>query len=196
MREYNISDKSKYYRQNNNEIKPGIRCKPTAVTEALDLAGWPLPSGNRKQPEDNLTEYMEKTFGPDSPEDWRFIRQAINDYFLPGSGAVIGPRFDWMIREALFGITRGLPFVASTWLTKTGHIVNIVGYVTEEEILPKTWQEIDFDKVTEIIIDDPYGDRTSGKYETGKSGFNNRYPKRTFAADIWRATGIQIRKKG
>ena len=40
----NISKPEKYYRQNNNELSPLIRCKPTATVECLDLAGM----GTRK----------------------------------------------------------------------------------------------------------------------------------------------------
>ena len=195
MREWNLNPTGeKYYRQNNNLIKPFIRCKPTATIEGLDLAGWPLPTGGYKQPEDNLTAMMEKTYGDDSPEDWNHIRSAINDHFLPVQKPVIGPRWNWTIQEALYGITRGVPFVASTWLTKGGHVVVIVGFTSNDESTPRNPGEILLDEIETIIIDDPYGDRTSGKYDTSKSGFNNRYPAKFFIENLWRGTGIQIKR--
>lgn len=193
MREWNISDPKKYYRQNNNDLSPNVRCKPTALVQGLDLAGWKLPSGKRKQPEDNLTEFMEQKYGKDSPENWTLIVRAINEHFLPGSGAVIGPRYNWMIREALFGLTQGVPFVASTWLTDSGHVVNIVGFTTDDESIPLKWDDILFSAIREIIIDDPFGCRTSGKYDTKKSGFNNRYPRDEFMK-LWRSIGVQVRR--
>ena len=192
MREYNISDRNKYYRQNNNELKPGIRCKPTATVEALDLAGLTLPSGGYKQPEDNLTDYMERVYGPDSPEDWGYINKAINDHFLPGTSAVIGPRYNWTLAEALFGLTQHIPFVASTWLTPFGHVVNIVGFITEQEEDIKDLPSLKMNAVKTIIIDDPYGDKTSGVYVTKKTGFNNKYDKTFFHLHLWRGIGIQV----
>ena len=195
MKEYNINPTGqKYYLQNNNLIKPTIRCKPTATVEGLDLADWPLPEGSYQQPEDNLTSYMEGVLGPNSPEDWDSIRMAINGHFLAGPKPVIGPRWNWDIREALFGLTCGEPFVASTWLTKAGHVVNIIGFVTTDDTLPLQWRALNMDAVTEIIIDDPYGDKTSGTYDVGKTGHNNRYPAKFFIEKLWRGTGIQIKR--
>lgn len=185
---------NKYYRQNNNLIKPSIRCKPTATVEGLDIAGWPLPQGSYSQPEDNLTAFMESTYGENSPENWESIRMAINGHFLPGPKPVTGPRWNWTIQEALYGLTKGLPFIASTWLTKGGHVVVIVGFTTDDENTPKEPGDIDLTKVRDIIIDDPYGDRTSGTYDTRKSGHNNRYKKDFFIADLWRGVGIQIKR--
>jgi hypothetical protein len=190
---YNISDPNKYYRQNNNEIKPSIRCKPTATVQGLDLAGWGLPTGKYVQPEDNLTAWMEKTYGKDSPEEWSLLTKAINEHFLPGKGAIIGPRWAWRLEEALFGLTRFRPFVASTFLTPAGHVVNVVGFKTRVEESPVCWQSIRLDDVESIIIDDPYGDRTSGKYDVQKTGFNNAYSTADFLK-LWRGIGIQIRR--
>ena len=196
MKEYNINPSGeKYYRQNNNQIKPTIRCKPTATVEALDLAGWPLPTGEYKQPEDNLTAMIEKTYGQDSPEDWNKIQLAINGHFLASQKPVIGPRWNWDIKEVLFGLISGIPFAASTWLTKGGHVVNIVGFTTSDDSPPVHWRALNLGAVHEIIIDDPYGDRTSGKYDTSKSGHNNRYKADFFIKNLWRGIGIQIKRK-
>jgi hypothetical protein len=196
MREWNLDPYSlHYFSQNNNLIHPSIRCKPTSTVCGLDICGYPLPTGGYKQPEDNLTSMMETTYGVDSPEDWNSIKKAINEHFYPVDKPVIGPRWDWDITEALFGITQGVPFIASTWLTKDGHVVTIIGFTYDDEATPLKQQEIVLTSVNEIIIHDPYGDRTSGIYDTSKSGKNNRYTAKVFIDTLWRGTGIQIKRK-
>lgn len=186
--------KDKYYRQLNNLIKPTIRCKPTGTVEGLDLAGWELPTGKYKQPEDNLTYYCDTNFGEDASEDWRIIADAINNHFLPNDKPVIGPRWDWNLQKILFDITKGIPFVASTYLTKTGHVVVLVGFETEQTNPILVEEDVDISKITNFIIDDPYGDRTTGKYDTSKTGHNNKYKPVDFLG-FWRNTGIQIKLK-
>lgn len=208
MKTYNLSPTKKdYYRQNNNELDPNIVCKPTATIEALALAGWPLPPGKYPQPEDNLTALcltgeahtVMLKLDPDLQgtrpnEVWGVIAWAVNECWYPTYRPLIGPRWNWGLREVLYGITRGIPFATSTDLTKGGHVVNLVGYVTKQDEVPRVWADIDLDAITEIIIDDPYGDRTSGRYDTTKSGWNNRYPMNEWAR-VWRGTGVQVRKE-
>jgi hypothetical protein len=196
MREWNLDPQgTRYYSQNNNILHPSIRCKPTSTICGLDICGYSLPTGGYKQPEDNLTSMMETTYGVDSPEDWVSIKKAINEHFYPVDKPVIGPRWNWTIAEALFGITQGIPFIASTWLSKGGHVVTIVGFTTDDDAEPKSVKDIDTSKIKEIIIHDPYGDRTSGTYDKTKTGKNNRYPSKMFIETLWRGTGIQIKRK-
>lgn len=204
---YNLSpSRSRYYRQLNNAIDPGNVCKPTATSECLDLAGWPIPSGAHNQPEDNLTELcrsqagikrmleIDRTLNGTLPNEvWGVIEWAVNDQWFTKDRPVVGPRWDWTMLEVLFGIVTGRPFAASTWLTKGGHVVAIVGFETKQERPPKDFEDLDMESVTHIIIDDPYGDRTSGKYDTGKTGWNNRYPMAEWKK-LWRGIGIQIRR--
>lgn len=195
MREWNLDPEGKhYYSQRNNQIHPTIRCKPTATMCGLELQGYTLPSGGYKQPEDNLTAMMESRLGLNSPEDWPSIKLALNEYFYPKEKPVIGPRWNWDISEALFGITIGIPFIASTWLTKSGHVVTIIGFTTNDEAKPLKPKEIILSEIKEIIIHDPYGDRTSGTYSS-LSGKSNRYPAKFFIENLWRGTGIQIKGK-
>jgi len=210
VRTYNLSpNRETYYSQRNNELSPGVTCKPTATVECLDIAGWPLPTGGLKQPEDNLTAWCRGPAGAaimaglnavsSTPgnEDWRCIREAINGHFDPDSAPVIGPRWDWGLREVLFGITRGRPFAASTYLTAGGHVVALVGFETAQEADFARPEEIDMAQVQTIIIDDPYGDRTvPGGYGAGKTdGWNCRYRLADWVP-VWRSTGIQIKAKG
>jgi len=207
MREYNLSpNKDNYYSQKNNTIDPYITCKPTATIEALAIAGWPFPKSDKyKQPEDALTALCRSERGysimrevdPRSKdrnpnEYWQVIAWAINEEWYPTYRPLIGPRWNWTLREALVGITRGIPFAASTSMTGGGHIVCIVGFETTQD--EKLYDSISLDlaAVKTIIIDDPYGDRTSGKYDLTKSGWNNRYPLADFK-QFWTGVGIQIR---
>jgi hypothetical protein len=205
---YNLSPtKQKYYRQNNNKLDPGVTCKPTATVECLDLAGWNLPPGEFEQPEDILTELcrsyqgvkrmieLDRTLNGTMPETvWGVISWAVNDVWFPKDRPIIGPRWDWTMRDVLFGIVKGRPFAASTWLTKGGHVVSVVGFETAQEGPINSFDELDLSDVRSVIIDDPYGDRTSGTYDTARSGWNNRYPIAEWTKGIWRGIGVQIRK--
>jgi hypothetical protein len=210
MREYNLSpDGKNYYRQINNELSPSVTCKPTGTVEGLALSGWPLPQGKYNQAEDNLTALCRSSEGqtvlarlcPElngntAPNEvWQVIAWAINEQWYPTYRPLIGPRWNWGISEALYGIAHGVPFVASTHLTVGGHVVTIVGYTTDQDSIPASAHEVDLSKVKEIIIDDPYGDRTGGKYDTKKTGWNNRYPYTDFLR-VWRGIGVQIRPRG
>ena len=193
---YNLSrDKRKYYSQRNNEIKPGATCKPTSTIECIDIAGWELPIGNYAQPEDNLSEYIDVEMGkgPSGHEDWENIKIAINDHFLENTKPIIGPRWDWNLEDVFWGIVNGNPFASSTWLTKSGHIVSIVGFETTQEEITEI-SDLDINAIIYIIVDDPYGNRTSGQYIKGLSGWNNYYSMKAWTT-VWRRTGIQVRKK-
>lgn len=208
MRTFNLSPRPTwYYSQRNNELDPQNVCKPTATVEALALAGWRPPRGVYRQPEDNLTaicrsEEAEAVMLSIDPalkdtqpnEVWGVVAWAVNTFWFPGSKPVIGPRWNWQLRDVLWGITQGRPFAASTWLTRYGHVVAVVGYTTEQEDAPDRPENLDMTKVLEIIIDDPYGDRTSGKYDLLKTGWNNRYSMADWLP-LWRGIGIQIRRK-
>lgn len=205
---YNIStDHLRYYRQLNNKIDPGVTCKPTATVECLDLAGWNLPPGNFAQPEDVLTDLcrspsgikrmieIDRTLNGTPPNEvWGVIEWAVNSIWFPNDRPVIGPRWNWSMREVLFSIIMGRPFAASTWLTKGGHVVAVVGFETYQDQRPNEFDELDMAKVSRVIIDDPYGDRTGGTYDTAKTGWNNRYPIDEWMK-LWRGIGIQVRRK-
>ena len=209
MRTYNLSPtKTNYYSQRNNIIDPAITCKPTATVEALALAGWSFPPNEEHhQPEDALTalcrtggghSVMLKTNpqaqGRNPNEFWDVIAWAINEQWYPKDKPLVGPRKNWTLREVLYGIIRGVPFAASTMLTKYGHIVNIVGFVTAQDATIYDSIELDLDAVKEIIIDDPYGNRTSGQYNLSATGWNNHYSFSEFKK-AWTGVGIQIRPK-
>ncbi len=207
MRTYNLSPtKDNYYSQRNNEIDPSVTCKPTSTIECLDLAGWPMPFGGFHQPEDYLTSLCRSDAGKqalarfspknktDKPnEDWHVIKWALSVIYK--SKPVISDlRWDWTLKEALFGITKGKPFACSTWLTKGGHVVSLVGFETEQTEDIPSLQALDMTKVRAVIIDDPYGNRLAKDgYLSGESGWNNRYSIGTWA-DYWRGIGLQINK--
>lgn len=223
MKVYDLSPTSeRYYRQNGpgpgaNEIAPGVTCKPTSTIMGLDVAGWPVPGHGvagfdpklcmYKQPEDNLTALCRSPEGkaymlanwPDlkgTPpnEVWGVIAWALMRFY--GRKTIAGPRWDYDLREALWGIARlRRPFIPSTSLSKGGHVVMIAGYVTEQDEIPANYFDLDLEKVREIIIDDPYGKHSvAAGYDVNQSGYHNRYTLAEFK-NYWRGIGIQVLRK-
>lgn len=223
MRVYDLSPTpDRYYRQNGsgpgrNEIDPGVTCKPTATVMGLDVAGWPVPGHGApgfdpllcmyRQPEDNLTALCRSHEAyaykvaidaglKDTPgnEVWAVVAWAVKHLY--GFKPFNGPRWDWGLREALWGIARhGRPFVPSTWLTGAGHVVMLAGYITEQEQVPATYLELDLDAVKEIIVDDPAGlHLPAGGYNVERSGYHQRYSLSDWR-QYWRGIGIQILRK-
>lgn len=213
----------KYYRQNGwgpgrNEIDPPNVCKPTGTIWGHDVAGWPVPGHGvpgfdpllcmYRQAEDNLTKlcrtpeayaYMRAVcpdLDPDTKpnEVWQVIAWGLRKFY--GVPTIVGPRWNWDLREALWGISRlHRPFVPSTWLAPKGHVVGIAGYITEQDQIPATWMELDLGAVKEIIIDDPAGKHLpGGGYDSSKSGFHERYTLEEWLR-YWRGTGIQVLRK-
>ena len=180
----NISKPEKYYRQNNNELSPLIRCKPTSTVESLDLAGWEpadVITGDYKQPEDNLTDYIEKTYGKDAPEDWTAIIKAVRHFY---GQTVCRFRSGWDLQAVMRAVQSGNPCSLSTRLTQGGHVVTFVGYEIDERL----------HEVTSVIINDPVGNKTSGVYDYGVSGFNCRYQYKVFEA-LYKQFGLEVFKK-
>jgi hypothetical protein len=180
----NLSKPEKYYRQNNNELSPMIRCKPTSTVECLDLAGWEpeqIITGNYRQPEDNLTDYIEKTYGKDAPEDWTAIIKAVRHFY---GQTVCKFHNEKILKDMLRIVEKGNPCAISTRLSQGGHVVSLVGFEANTSI----------DDVHTVIIDDPYGNKTSGLYDTGSSGFNNKYKYKIFEA-LFKGYGLEVFKK-
>ena len=167
----NLSKPKNYYKQTNNEIKPLIRCKPTATVECLDIAGYrpeQFITGKFKQPEDNLTAYLEEKYGENAPEDWDKIVQGIKRFYGESICKFHGNLTEKQILE---GLDKGNPFAVSTRLTRGGHVVSVVGYEAMNE---------QHSTLTAWIIDDPYGKWTSGVYDKEQSGYNQRYTPAIF----------------
>jgi hypothetical protein len=215
---YDLSpSRDKYYRQNGwgpgrNEIDPGVTCKPTSVVMALDIAGWPmeplLSAFNYKQPEDCLTALCRSPEAEayklsvdmnlkDTPgnEVWAVIAWALTKLY--GARVFSGPRWAWSMKEVLWGIAKlKRPFAASTWLTKGGHVVDIVGFETAQENLGEAWYDVKLGELSALIIDDPAGVRMAdGAYDQAVSGYHTHYTIEEFMARYWRGTGLQIVKK-
>jgi hypothetical protein len=81
-------------------------------------------------------------------------------------------------------VSNGNPCSLSTRLTQGGHVVTFVGYEIDE-------QRKD---VTSVIINDPVGNKTSGVYDYGVSGFNNKYKYKVFEA-LYKQFGLEVFKK-
>lgn len=208
MKTYNLSPtRATYHSQRNNAVDPGKTCKPEATAECLAIAGWGKAPGKFAQSGDNITALCRSEEGhaamrrlsPTNPtpypnEDWKVVGWAVNDVLFKGQKPIIGPRWNWDIREILLGIVDGIPAAVSTQFTKYGHIVCVVGFTTDQDLTGITgWGDIDTAQVKGIIIDDPYGDRTSGSY-TSEDGYNCLFPLKEFLS-LWKSAGIQVRVK-
>ncbi len=181
----NNSQYKDYYTQRNNEIEPEASCNVTAMVQALSVAGWPLPKGRHKQPEDNLMDFIrhDKTVlkkwrridpqGKYPPNQWHDLLCLGTNLWLD-AGGIEGAEYIALLR--CFGfedfkalIDRGGAAVFSgrfkTRRGSIGHIVAGVGYYMGRED-------------EGILIDDPYGDYHS-KY-SAVTGNDVAMPKDDF----------------
>ncbi len=161
----NNSENKAYYSQRNNKIDPSGACNVTAMVQALVTAGWPLPKGEHKQPEDNLILFIRndkeilrewKKIDPKGkypPNQWHALLCLGTNRWLIENG-VIGKRLiefktDVSLADFKDVIFKGGAAVFSgRFKTPTGtigHIVAGVGVIASEDM-------------TNIIIDDPWGD--------------------------------------
>jgi len=168
MKVVNNSDGKAYYSQRNNELNPGSSCNVTSMVSGLVSAGWPLPAGKFKQPEDNLLDFILSS--PAVQKRWDAIDpkhktppNQIHELLCLGTNLWVehlrGPEIllIWQlslvdIRDA---INQGGAVVVSGRFQdersgEIGHIVAAVGYQADDD-----------GKVTHVILDDPWGDYES-----------------------------------
>jgi hypothetical protein len=149
------------------------------MVSGLVSASWPLPAGKNKQPEDNLLEFIrsnpvvqkqwdlidpqhktppnqwhellclgtnlwvERLYGPKIELLWQLSIGDIKEIIAKGGAVVVSGRF----QDERSG--------------EIGHIVPVVGYQTD-----------DMDRVTHLILDDPWGDyETKYKIQRGDDIF-------------------------
>ena len=184
----NLSKDSDYHTQRNNKFYPHSSCNTTSAIMMLKAAGtyFDFPAG--MQEEDYLTNILE------SKEAYDVMRArypwAIRDGYRP---AEVHMMLEWgitklvgrqvtkfttniSIRELLYKILQGQPSLITGKFTKYGHIVCLVGFETlqrKEEFI--SVEDIKYDQLKNIIIDDPYGN-----YHTGYSDHRGNNTTLTF----------------
>jgi hypothetical protein len=174
----NRSKDSEYHTQRNNLLIPHQSCNTTSMVMALKQAGLIFDHPEKEQPEDYLTRFLRKKRSYKKMEQlapWAFdsLGNAIyppNEVHVMLEWAVnelIGKAVDRfsvscsvsdMLRHLRDGggvVLSGVFPIASGDLN---HMVSLAGFVYEAEDLAN----LDLQKVSRFIIDDPYGDWHSG----------------------------------
>ena len=175
-----LSNKSDWASQRNNQIWPLSSCGTTSAIMGLKATGIDIPK-TEGQPEDALTRLLETN------EAYQIMKQ-IAPWAYDASGIPIYPprqvhlMLEWGINEFIgkevdvfsdsvsmkrilynIAIDQGAVLVNGRF-TSYGHIVCIVGFQTQQKDIFEcvTAKDIKLDKVDHVIVDDPYGDYHSG----------------------------------
>jgi hypothetical protein len=146
----NISAGKANYSQRNNEVDPMNSCNVTSMVMALDYLGYEFPAGPHEQPEDNLHTFL--TDHELRPTVHAELSQGVNMWMgkLVTNFATNRPimsLFDELRNDRPVVISGDFPGYPRVLAKPLGHIVVLVG--------------ADFDdagNITQVIIDDPYGD--------------------------------------
>ena len=182
-----------YHSQRNNLLLPLETCGATAAVMALKASGWPVPPGARgAQPEDLLTAIMMSPEGyarreaipgtwADTIEPYRIhvvLEWAINKW--------IGKPVDTFtergeLQDMVWRILHRRATVVNGLFDRYDHQVAVVGFTsTQHEYEIHTPGHVDLSRITDIIIDDPYGDYRTGYSEA--NGNDVRLPLDEFKA--------------
>ena len=146
----NVSKGKLNYSQRNNERDPVNTCNVTSMVMALDYLGYSFPSGQYKQPEDNLHLFMtEKKLRP-----WVHAELSLAvDAWLGkqitsfSTGRSISAIIDQLKDDRPVVLSGNFPGFPVKLEKPLGHIVVLVGIEWDDPVCsPKS-----------IIIDDPYG---------------------------------------
>ena len=181
-RRINVSKDEDYHSQVNNKEVSLSACNTTSMIMALKDLGIPFYRIEGFQDEDLLTALL---LSNTAREEMRKLERYAYDRKIPPNqvhsmlslytNRLVGhqvTRFvekgDWsMLQDEIYSKR---PVVVGTRLTDVGHIVEVVGLVDEDALVPK------------IIIDDPYGDpRTGYKSNAG----NNVELEAKYFREVW-----------
>lgn len=192
MREINISRPEDYYTQLNNKIVPHSSCNTTSMIEALVVADIPFAYPKDMQPEDYLTQimnservlrrYREKyphlyELGYSPAEVHELLSWAVNNILVAADVTEFSAHTS--IQQIVFDIAdRGRPVVVSTEMTRSGHIVTVVGIVTSQKGIERVREveRVEPEMVTYFIIDDPYGNYYSDYKDQRGNDVRMPYP--------------------
>ncbi len=170
---FNNSEGFSYFSQRNNKKRPGSACNVTAATQACALTGNEFNHPDGIQPEDYLMSILESgeakrklnsifpwaKFNPWNTS--HVIAWAVNK----AVGKTICEVKKITLQEMLYHILVGGAIVVGGKFTRSGHFITVVGWGSDQfspitQINKPT--DIDINLVTDIIIDDPWGDYTTG----------------------------------
>jgi len=176
--EINVSAKLPYHSQVNNKLFPLSACNTTSAIMWMLDCHVPFEFPANMQPEDYLTQITE------TPEAYDYMKQvapwawdrdrpkvpprqvhaclawAINK--LAGK-TVVKFRVDVQLQELVAELARGNAAILSTVLTRSGHVVTLVGVTSKQELRDlKDPRSVKLDSIMSWTIDDPYGNYHTG----------------------------------
>lgn len=201
----NCSNKDEYYTQRNNKHTPFISCFATSMISLLDYRNISIiaPDGMEvqvnefqntynKQPEDYLTEllctkrarefwssrYHKSPKNNQQRFNYRTVAWVVNNLLCKKE--VVKYKKNMFLKEILYNTMQNKPAVIGGKFTKEGHMVCVVGFITlQEDVLDiKQIKDLEKDKITHVIIDDPYGNYFK-QYKDVK-GNNVQFPLNLF----------------
>ena len=182
----NVSDGKQNYSQRNNEIDPSITCNTTNMCQALDYAGWKLPTDiypKLSQPEDKLTKFCHedkrviKYYKDHMPAMYNAWVKGEKDSYPPnevhpilayatnlflGCSSAVTFHSDYPIKDFLREVAvNGRPVVTSVKFGSLGHVITVVGMVFEskekyDEFMANQYSSTLYHPES-IIYDDTYG---------------------------------------
>lgn len=171
-----------YFTQRNNRTDPALTCNVTAMVTALAASGieFPVPPG--QQPEDFLSFLLDSKesrlkASREYPllqnrhprEIHRMLAWAVNDRLVGRKVVQFSTQADLRILLWRLAVQRSACVVTGKF-TAYGHMVALVGFeTTQEEVTDLADPRfLDLDRVSKVIIDDPWGDwRTAYKDPNG-----------------------------
>ncbi len=186
----NISEGKKYLTQRDNKIRPFATCNTTSIIMALVYSGQELPPKvhEEDQYEDILTAFLQTNeevakyyakIDPVNYREWVTSPSSLkvippNEYHAVlafGTNLWLGRRAvsfstSTPVNKIIFSLLQGKAVVLSGKWAGLKHIVCAVGFTTQQQDIDSVTspQDIDLSLISDIIIDDPFGDYTS-KYQ-------------------------------
>jgi len=167
-----ISNDTDYHTQRNNKRSPMASCNTTSAIMMLKASNVDFKFPDYMQEEDYLTMITE------SDEAFELMKKnyswAIKGGYRPAEvhgvlewaiNKLVGEKIDTFSAETtleklIFQLLNGKASLVSGRFTDGGHIVCLVGFITNQQNILQVKQEneINLNEVTHFIIDDPYGD--------------------------------------
>lgn len=181
----NFSRKDDYHTQRDNALIPHASCNATSMVMALKQAGWEPPEARGMQPEDYLTHFLQSEEGYAAMRrlaPWAFDNTTNEPLYPPNQvHAVLSWGVNELLGREISRFSTDRPFeglidalhkgcgvvLSGVFPTASGgelrHVVSLAGYIlkSEYESLPES-KPATRDQISEMIIDDPYGDYISG----------------------------------
>ena len=186
----NISKDPDYHTQIDNKYVPLTSCNTTSFGMALVNSGIKVPNiPEGMQLEDYFTKFLrskeaydyQKKYHSWSVKDW--APQEVHAVLSWAINKLVGKKVTEFhntidTRILLFKLLQDKSSVLSGKFNGLGHIVCLSGFVTTQQNIRKikSHKEIDLEKVTQFIIDDPYGNYKDN-YKDHYNGNNIYMPK-------------------